>query len=237
MKKIALWDLPLRLFHWTLATLVGAAIVSGLIGGGLMDWHGRCGAAIAALLGFRLAWGFVGSTHARFFRFVRGPRTILAYLRGQWHGLGHNPLGALSVLGLLGVLALQVTTGLFGNDDVAFRGPYNILVGQDGEILAVFLHKRIFWLLGLLLALHLGAISFYTLAKRDNLVKPMITGSKEIPADHPAANTAGTDETRGGPLAITFALAVASLTCWVALGGPISYLAPPLPPAAETPNW
>lgn len=234
MKKVLLWDLPLRVFHWTLAALVVAAVATGLTGGGLMEWHGRAGIGIAALLGFRLAWGFVGPTHARFASFVRGPKSVFAYLRGQWQGLGHNPLGAFSVLGLLAALGAQVASGLFGNDDVAFRGPYNVLIGGDAEILAVYLHKRIFWLLALLVALHLGAIGFYALVKRDNLLKPMLTGRKEIPRDHPAAAT----PPRGGgrPAALVAALAVALTLGWVAQGGLLPYLAPP-PPPAETPNW
>ena len=98
MTRIKLWDLPTRLFHWTLLLLVCAAVISAQIGGNAMNWHGRFGAGILALLAFRLVWGVVGSTYARFASFVRGPGTILAYLRGQWRGVGHNPLGALSVV-------------------------------------------------------------------------------------------------------------------------------------------
>jgi cytochrome b len=234
MKKVLLWDLPLRVFHWSLAALVIGAVSTGLIGGGLMEWHGRIGVAIAALLGFRLAWGIIGSTYARFGSFVRGPGTVVAYLRGQWQGLGHNPLGAYSVLGLLGVLGAQVATGLFGNDDVAFRGPYNALISGDAEIFAVYLHKRIFWLLAILVALHLCAIAFYAWIKRDNLVKPMLTGHKEIPPDHPAA---AAPPQRARPIGLVTALAVAFGMGWVAQGGLLPYLAPPPPPPAETPNW
>lgn len=234
MKSIILWDAPLRIFHWTLAALVVAAFVTGLVGGGLMEWHGRIGAGIAALLGFRLAWGVVGTTHARFASFIKGPPTVMQYLRGNWRGIGHNPLGALSVVGMLGVLILQVLTGLPAYDDIAFRGPYNVLVSQDIELLVVGLHKKIIWLVGLLVALHLSAIVFYSRVKGDNLVRPMITGRKEVdPADvDRMENSRG-----GGPIAIVLALIFALLAGWAALGGPVKYFAPPPPPPVETPNW
>ncbi|HEY5762782.1 MAG TPA: cytochrome b/b6 domain-containing protein, partial [Rhodocyclaceae bacterium] len=144
MKSILVWDWPLRVFHWTLATLVVVSIVSGQVGGNWIDWHSRSGIAIVGLLAFRLAWGVIGSTHARFLSFVCGPRTILAYLRGEWRGIGHNPLGALSVLGLLSVLAAQAGTGLFGNDDIAFNGPLYALVDKSTSDLAISWHKTIF---------------------------------------------------------------------------------------------
>ena len=118
---IQIWDLPLRLYHWLLAVAVSAAIVTGELGGGLIDWHGRIGLFVLGLLVFRLLWGFVGTTHARFSQFFPTPGKLLAYLKGQWQGHGHNPLGALSVLALLGVLATLVGAGLFANDDIAFQ--------------------------------------------------------------------------------------------------------------------
>jgi len=235
MKKIRLWDAPTRIFHWSLFVLVSAAFATGLTGGGLMDWHGRIGAAIAGLITFRLAWGFVGSRYARFTTFVRGPASIAAYLKGEWQGIGHNPLGALSVLGMLGVLLLQVATGLLSDDDIAFRGPYNILVGENVESMALFIHNKAVWLIGLLVLLHRGAIAFYLRVKGDNLVKPMITGVKEVPAESTAAETS--DTKGGGALALVLSVILAALVGWAALGGPVKYLLPPPPPAAETPNW
>lgn len=232
MKTIRLWDAPLRLFHWLLAAAVLAAFATGLTGGNLMVWHGRIGIAIAALLAFRLSWGIIGSTYARFQTFVRGPATIRAYLRGQWNGAGHNPLGALSVLCMLGMLTAQLLTGLPAADDIAFQGPYNILVSKETEQLAVFLHKRMIWPLGLLLGLHLAAIVFYTRFRKENLIQPMLTGAKTLPADHPAEEARG-----GGLVALAIALLIASGAGWAAAGGPVSYLAPPPPPPAETPNW
>ena len=106
-RTIRIWDLPTRLFHWLLLLLVVASFVTGWVGGNLIEWHARAGIAITGLLAFRLVWGFVGSTYARFAHFVPGPGRLLTYVRGQWRGLGHNPLGALSVLALLAILIFQ----------------------------------------------------------------------------------------------------------------------------------
>jgi cytochrome b len=232
MKTIRLWDTPLRLFHWLLATAVVAAFATGLSGGNLMVWHGRIGVLIAALLAFRLTWGMVGSTYARFRTFVRGPATIAAYLRGRWQGIGHNPLGALSVLGMLAILTAQLLSGLAASDDIAFQGPYNILASKETEQLATFLHKQLIWLLGVLIGLHLMAIVYYTRVRKENLIQPMLTGTKILPAEHPAEEARG-----GGWVALAFALLTAIGAGWVAAGGPVAYLAPAPAPVTETPNW
>lgn len=234
MKKVKLWDAPLRIFHWSLVLLVTAAFLTGLTGGGWMDWHGWIGGATAGLIGFRLAWGIVGSTYARFATFIRGPATIAAYLKGEWQGLGHNPLGALSVISMLVVLLLQVISGLFANDDIAFQGPYNGLIGKEAEALALYLHNRTYWLIAALVGLHLGAIAFYARVKGENLVKPMLTGVKEIPLAPaaPIQDTAG-----GGWRSLAIALAVAAFFSWLAFGGALEYLAPPAPPPSATPDW
>src|SRR5690242_11835829 len=96
--RVYVWDLPTRVVHWSLAAAVGFAFVTGFIGGNLMELHGKAGIAIAGLVVFRLIWGIAGSTYARFASFVRGPAAVRAVLRGEWQGIGHNPLGALSVL-------------------------------------------------------------------------------------------------------------------------------------------
>jgi cytochrome b len=226
---VRVWDLPTRVFHWALVLLVVVAFVTGLVGGNLIDWHGRAGIAIAGLLAFRLVWGVVGSTYARFADFVPGPAHLWAHLRGHWDGLGHNPLGALSVLALLAVLLFQVVSGLVSSDDIAFEGPLHALVSKDTSDWLTALHRQNFWVLIGLVVLHLAAILYYLLAKKDNLVKPMISGVKEVsdPAARPAQG--------GGPLALVIALAVAAGAVWVANGG----LLPPAPPlpAQTTPAW
>ncbi|MBL8459845.1 cytochrome b/b6 domain-containing protein [Zoogloea sp.] len=229
MREVRVWDLPLRLFHWLLALAVTGALVSGQIGGNLMVWHGRLGVLVAGLLGFRLAWGLVGSTHARFASFVRGPAAIRAYLQGTWHGLGHNPLGALSVLGMLAALGLQTASGLFGNDDIAFQGPLYPLVSKDTSDWVTGLHRKGFWLILLLITTHLAAIVFYLKMRGDNLIHPMITGRKSV-----TAAAADPEQRGGGTLALILALTVGLATAYGASG---AWQAPPPPVPAAAPAW
>lgn len=227
-KRIKLWDLPTRCFHWLLVLAMLGAVVTGQLGGNLIEWHGKLGLFIVGLLAFRLVWGLAGSTYARFAQFFPTPAKIKAYLAGQWHGEGHNPLGALSVFGLLGLLTVQVLTGLVANDDIAFVGPLFDLVGKDLSNRLTGLHHLLSNLLIALVALHVGAIAFYGHVKKQNLVKPMVTGWKE--------DGEGESATGGGLLALLVALLVAAAAVYGASGAWLPALPPP-PPAAETPNW
>jgi cytochrome b len=179
-QRISLWDLPTRLFHWLLLLAVGTAIASGSVGGNWMELHGRAGLAIVALLVFRLVWGFAGNHYARFASFFPLPSRLRSYLRGQWRGLGHNPLGALSVLALLGVLSLQVGTGLVSNDEIAFTGPLVSLVSEAMSLRLTGLHHQLSNVLFVLLGLHVAAIFFHLWIKKDNLIRPMVTGFKNV---------------------------------------------------------
>ncbi|EGV33043.1 cytochrome b561 [Thiorhodococcus drewsii AZ1] len=227
--RIKLWDLPTRITHWALFVLVAIAFVTGLTGGNLVTWHGWAGLAILGLVVFRLAWGVLGSTYARFSTFVRGPGAILDYLRGRWHGLGHNPLGALSVLTLLALLAFQCLTGLFATDDIAFEGPLQDLVGGDTSRWLSSLHRQAIWLIGGLVCLHILAILFYSLVHRDNMIGPMLSGRKEV--EDPSARSA----TGGGPIAFLLAAAIAVGAVWIANGGLLT--TPPPTPPASIPTW
>lgn len=230
-QRIRLWDLPTRLFHWLLAGLVVASFVSGKIGGNAMDWHGKFGLAILGLLAFRLVWGFAGSTYARFVSFLPTPAKVLAYLRGQWRGVGHNPLGAFSVFGLLLLLAFQAGTGLFGNDDIAFRGPLYELIGKDLSDRLTGLHKLSVNVLIALVTLHIVAIAFYVRVKKNDLIRPMLTGWKEV------APGEGASASGGGALPLAVALLVAVTTVY---GGSGAWLPTPPPPpvsAPATPSW
>lgn len=222
-----LWDLPTRLFHWSLALAVAAASVSGQLGGGLMSWHGRIGLAAVGLVAFRLAWGLVGSSYARFRQFFPTPGAVRAYLGGDWRGQGHNPLGALAVFGLLGLLTAQVATGLFSNDDIAFTGPLYDLAGKALSNRLTAVHHLLSKLVYLLVAVHVGAIAFYALVRRQNLIRPMLTGRKEGP---------GPSAQGGGIIALAVALAVAAMAVFGAGGG---WMPPPPapPPAASTPDF
>ncbi len=210
---IRLWDLPLRLFHWLLVIAVTTAIVTGELGGEWMVWHGRAGLTILGLVVFRLVWGVIGSTYARFLSFVPTWPKVRAYVSGQWRGVGHNPLGALSVFALLGLLAVQVTTGLFSSDDISFNGPWFNFIDEALASRLGGLHKQIANILLWLLGLHVLAIGFYLHFKRENLVKPMVTGWKEVKADE-VHSTA----TNGGLLAFAVALLVALSLVYVASG-------------------
>lgn len=222
--RIKLWDLPTRVFHWLLVVAIGAAWASGEIGGNWMVWHGRIGLLIVGLVAFRLIWGVIGSTYARFASFVRGPASIVAYLRGQWHGLGHNPLGALSVLGLLTLVALQATTGLFAyNDDIGFGGPFYAAISSDLSATLTKIHHKLFDGLLVLVGLHIAAILFYTHVKKDNLVKPMLTGWKDGRPEQSA---------RGGGI---LAFVVATIIAAAAVYGASGEWQPKPPPAAAVP--
>ena len=207
-KRILVWDLPTRIFHWSLAAAVTVAIVTGEIGGDWMAVHGKAGLAIVGLVTFRLVWGVIGATHARFISFAPTPSTLRAYLHGRWQGHGHNPLGALSVFALLALLALQAGTGLFGNDEISFTGPLAALVEEATSLRLTSWHKTLAYGLFALLTVHVLAIQVYLLVKRDNLVKPMVTGWKEV--------RHGTSARRGSWTALAISLAAAAAAVYFA---------------------
>ena len=178
MKHITVWDLPLRIFHWALVILVIAATVSAKLGGNALEWHVRFGLAILVLLVFRLIWGFVGGTHAKFSSFIRSPKTVIAYLKGRTaKPLGHNPIGALSVIAILVILITQSVTGLFSNDDIMTEGPLYALISKDTSDWLTHIHTLNQYMIYGLVALHIGR-----LFKNEDLVRPMITGRKQVSA-------------------------------------------------------
>jgi cytochrome b len=177
------WDLPVRIFHWLLVLLVISQIATASIGGNAMQFHALGGYAILALVVFRILWGFFGGTHARFRDFVRGPASVMRYAKSLLTGphpehRGHNPLGGWSVLAMLGSLLVQATTGLFANDDVMMEGPLVKHVSDRASEIATTIHDVNAAVLLSLVALHIVAVLFYLLAKKQNLIVPMITGRK-----------------------------------------------------------
>ena len=233
--RIRIWDLPTRLFHWLLVISIVATIVTGKIGGNAIIWHGRIGLFIVGLLAFRIVWGFIGSTHARFASFFPTPAKIGSYLRGQWRGLGHNPLGALSVFGLLAVIALQLVTGLFANDDIAYQGYLSGLIDKSLGDTLTGVHRLAVNLLIALIGLHLAAIVFYAYVKKENLVKPMLTGWKE--AEEGTEDSSAQSATGGGMVAFIVAMAVALAAVYGASGAWISTPPPPPTPVQSAPSW
>ena len=179
------WDLPTRLFHWTLAVLIVLQYATGQFHVLDMRWHFWFGYATLALLLFRVLWGFLGSQTSRFSQFVRGPGVVLRYLQSQLStnpqvSIGHNPLGGWSVLALLACIALQTFTGLFASDEIGTDGPLMGLVSRHTVKLMTRLHDWNQNLLLALVALHVVAVLGYLLLKHENLITPMLSGRKRV---------------------------------------------------------
>ena len=195
VKRVRIWDAPVRLFHWALVVLIGVGWWTGE--NRMLDWHRLAGYSILALLLFRLIWGVIGSGTARFSSFVRGPVTVASYVKGAMfqrgvHGVpGHNPLGGWSVVAMLLLLATQVGLGLFAVDiDGMESGPFSYLVDFDTGRWAAEWHEVIFNVVLALIAIHVVGVLFYLLYRRDNLIGPMITGSRRWVGNHPAVRFA-----------------------------------------------
>ncbi len=184
-RRVKLWDLPVRLSHWAFVGLMPALWWTWK--SEQMSLHVWLGNVTLGVVVFRILWGMMGSSTARFPGFVKGPGAAVSYLRALFSKsaepvVGHNPVGGWSVVALLGVLAAEVTLGLFSADiDGLNSGPLNYKVSDSlGETLTHW-HGVIFYVLLILIAVHLAAIVFYLLVKRENLVGPMITGVRRLP--------------------------------------------------------
>ena len=183
-RRIRVWDFSTRLFHWLLVIFVIISFVTGNIGGNAMQYHEWSGFAILTLLLFRLVWGFVGGRESRFMTFIRGPSAVVHYatnlLRSDsTHYLGHNPLGGWSILAMLLSLLVQAGTGLFANDDIVTEGPLFDWVSKATSDWLTRIHKVNEAVIIALVSIHVMAVLFYFFFKRENLVKPMITGFKQ----------------------------------------------------------
>ena len=180
------WDLPVRVTHWALVLAVAGCWATHYAGIEWFAWHRRFGYTVLVLAVFRIVWGFVGTRHARFASFLRGPRALLAYLRERGRAtVGHNPIGALSVVALLALLLLQAATGLFANDEIMHMGPFYGWIAPELSNRITSLHRASSdWLL-VLMGLHLAAVAFYVRVRRQPLVNAMVTGRKPA-ADVPA---------------------------------------------------
>jgi cytochrome b len=179
-----IWDLPTRLFHWTLVVLIVFSVVTAKIGGNWMDWHTRSGYTILALLVFRVLWGLAGSRYARFANFVTAPRAALRRARellartASAPQVGHNPLGGWAVIAMLTVLGVQGISGLFAYDDIVTEGPWAKFVSNATSGRLTTVHRYNEKVIYALVALHLAAIAYYRFAKREDLLTPMLTGDK-----------------------------------------------------------
>lgn len=177
----AVWDLPVRLFHWLLP--IGLAAQWYMAEEGWLEWHAIGGELLLILVAFRILWGFFGSETARFAHFLRGPAAVLAQIRdGARPAVGHDAAGGWMVLVLLGALAVQAIMGLFAVDDIGlFYGPLAGLVSEGMSETLAHWHHEMFDIILILVGLHLAGVFWYALVRRERLIRPMITGRK--PAD------------------------------------------------------
>jgi cytochrome b len=207
------WDLPVRIVHWLMVALLIILVATAKIGGDAIDWHIRAGETMLTLVLFRILWGFLGSHHARFASFVRGPRVVLAYTRSLLRPphaafVGHNPLGGWMVLLLLGALLVQASTGLFSNDDIATEAPLARFISKDlSDVISTF-HRLDAWFVLALAGLHVAATLFYLIRFKENLIGPMIDGVKQLPGASVDVGRGGTTLARAVGLFALCALAV-----------------------------
>lgn len=184
LRRLLVWDLPTRLFHWILVLAVAGCWWTGERGP--VETHALLGYAVLALLLFRLGWGLVGSETARFSSFVRGPRAALGHLghlvrRGPLdHHVGHNAVGGYAVILLLLMLAIVAVSGLFLYDDEIYWAPLNAWVSEETAELLHEVHHEGFELLIILIAIHVLAVFFYLIVKRVDLIRPMLSGRAPI---------------------------------------------------------
>ncbi len=212
MRLIRVWDLPVRLFHWAIVVLI--VFAWGTDHYNYMEWHVWTGYTILTLLIFRVLWGFIGSDTARFTRFLRSPLAALRHIshihrREPDHEIGHNAAGGWMVLVMLALIGVQAGTGLFSNDDALTEGPLMHLVGKDESDWLSHIHSINFKLIEAVVVLHLLAIITYAVLKRQNLVRPMVTGTKKLP-DGTAAPRLASPFRAVGVLAVA-----AGLVAWI----------------------
>jgi len=217
-RRVRVWDLPTRVFHWLLAATVIGSVITAKIGDAALVWHMRLGLLALALLAFRLVWGFVGGYWSRFASFTYPPSSVLAYLRGDrgpWgrFDVGHSPLGALSVFGLLLLLMAQVATGLVADDEVATTGPLNRYVSSALALRATGWHNTLGqYLIITLVLLHVAAVLFYRFKKQRNLIAPMWHGDKRLAPGTPAS----ADSAAQRVLALVLIALALAVSWWIA---------------------
>ena len=188
------WDLPVRLVHWLIVLAVAGSWATHYAGVEWFAWHRRLGYTVLVLVAFRIVWGFVGTRHARFGHFVRGPRAILDYLRGRTAvaPVGHNPVGALGVVALLGVLFVQAATGLVANDEIMNAGPFYGWIDPALSNRVTTLHRQSSDVLLVLMGVHVLAVAWHVLGRRRPLLRAMLTGRKpaaEVPVEQAIAGS------------------------------------------------
>jgi len=214
-KGIPIWDLPTRLFHWSLVLVLAGSWITHELG---LEWtrvHMWFGYTALTLVLFRIIWGFVGPAHARFSNFLAGAVRTREYVRAWREGsppkyTGHNPLGGWAIVAMLVSIVIQAVTGMFNTDDIMYSGPWHWTASKGVAEAAHEIHEINFNVLLGLIALHLAAIASYWLRWRRNLVTPMFTGRKAVGDADPSAAI------MGNRLVIAaVALGVAAATVWL----------------------
>ncbi|WP_020561345.1 cytochrome b/b6 domain-containing protein [Thiofilum flexile] len=185
---VKIWDIPIRVFHWLIVAAMAFLWWSGETGGFAMEWHMLVGVVVLALVLFRLVWGFIGSDTARFSQFLKSPMAAIHHLlelprRTTAYHAGHNALGGWVVVVILGLLLVQTITGLFATDDILVDGPLRSLVSSSTAETLTSVHRLVFNLLLLVASVHIAAVLFYYFYKHTNLIKAMVLGSADWPAD------------------------------------------------------
>jgi cytochrome b len=215
LRATRVWDLPTRIFHWALVACIAGSFITVNMGGDWMQWHFKFGYAVLSLLLFRVVWGFIGGRWSRFASFIYAPSTIVAYFKG--HGkpeqsVGHNPMGSASVFAILGILLLQVASGLFSDDEISNQGPLYKFVTDVWVSRATWYHKEVGSNIVIaLVVLHIAAIFYYLYKKKDNLIRPMLQGDKLLTIEAPASRD---DAASRAVAAVVFALC-AGLVWWI----------------------
>lgn len=207
-RPLRIWDLPTRLFHLLLILCVTGLVVTAELGGDLMVWHFYLGYSVLTLVMFRLVWGLWGGHWSRFVHFVPTPSRLCTYLRAvrtQPHSpaVGHNPLGALSVLSMLFFLLAQVFSGLLSDDEIAAAGPWTHWAPSSWIEFATEYHTEIGKpILIVLVLLHVAAVLYHKRIQHDDLITPMLTGDKTLPSAMTDTTPASTDNGRTRSLAL-----------------------------------
>ena len=223
VKQYLVWDLPVRIFHWGFVMLLAALWYTSDQDLGLIELHMALGYVALGFVLFRIIWGVVGTTHARFKNFIPSFYQVKIYLQTKREQevkqyAGHNPAGSLMVLALLLLVLVQATTGLFIDDDVFSSGPYSGVLSSELESLFKFIHGNGFNLILLASSVHVFAVFYYLLVKKQNLIKPMISGKK---AEHAVSEDAAISSSKIVK-AIIVAILVAAFVYWlVVINAPV----------------
>ncbi|MDG1752209.1 MAG: cytochrome b/b6 domain-containing protein [Thalassotalea sp.] len=183
VKQQLVWDLPVRIFHWCFVCVLVALWYTSDQDNDLIEIHMKLGYTALSLVLFRVLWGIWGTRYAQFKNFIPSISELKAYIHDFRLGkakayIGHNPLGSLMVVFILFAVLLQATSGLFISDDIFSAGPYNGTLSESFEKLLKTTHSNGFNIILTLSGLHIFAVLYYLIIKKQNLIKPMFNGKK-----------------------------------------------------------